>query len=198
MKRLLFLIVILLAAFSAYWYLLRTKKGSKADTTEKPILQKKHSEAFNKSIDEVVAGYLSVKDAFVNDDTATAKAKTAAFIQSLDAIDMKELEKDSSAIVQTAQASITDIKSNAASLLNQTDIKEMRRDFNMVTEMMYPAFFKAINYEGATLYLINCASAFGESESANWLSKDTVMANPYLGKAMPACGELKDSVLATK
>ncbi|MFZ1529982.1 MAG: DUF3347 domain-containing protein [Ferruginibacter sp.] len=198
MKRLLVLIVILLAAFSVYWYLLRTKKGPKQDTTEKPILQKKHSEAFNKSIDAAVAGYLAIKDAFVKGDTATAKAKTAAFIQSLDSIDMKELEKDSGAIIQTAQASLMDIKSNAASLLNQSDIKEMRRDFGMVTEMMYPAFFKAINYEGATLYLFNCATAFGESESANWLSKDTALVNPYLDKSMPACGELKDSVLATK
>lgn len=198
MKRLLALIVILLAAFSVYWYLLRTKKGPKVDTTEKPILQKKHSETFNNSIDAVVAAYLSIKDAFVNGDAATAKSKTATFIQLLDAIDMKELEKDSGAIVQTAQASIMDIKSNAASLLNQTDISEMRRDFSMVTEMMYPAFFKAINYEGATLYLLNCATAFGEGASANWLSKDTVVANPYLGKTMPPCGELKDSVLATK
>lgn len=197
MKKLLVFIVILLAAFSVYWYMLRTKKGPKVDTTEKPMAQKRHSENFNKSIDAVVAEYMAVRNAFAAADTAAVKTKINSFIRLLDAVDMKELEKDSGAIVQTAQGSMMDIKSNAVSLLSQADITEMRRDFKAMNQAIYPAFFKSINYEGKTLYLYNCATAFNGSEEAEWLSDDTTGLNPYLGKGQ-FCGEVKDSVMAAK
>jgi len=68
--------------------------------------------------------------------------------------------------------------------------------------MMYPGFFKMINYEGATLYLQYCPMAFGDEKGANWISNSAEIVNPYLGKnhpiykaAMLHCGELKDSLV---
>jgi hypothetical protein len=79
----------------------------------------------------------------------------------------------------------------------------MRKDFSMVTEMMYPSFFKAINYEGPKLYLQNCPMAFGEDNGANWISSSEEVINPYLGKIHPEykatmlhCGEVKDTIKA--
>lgn len=203
MKKLLLFLVIILAAFAAYWFLLRKKASGPKAPKQAAITLKKHSEGFNKSVDKAVADYLAIKDAFVEGDTATAKKHTAAFIAALDSIPLDELKKDTASIFETAQGSVSDIKSNAQSLLQQTDIKEMRKDFSGVTDMMYPAFFKSINYEGEKLFLQNCPMAFGDDQPANWISSSSEVVNPYLGKHDPKykagmlnCGEVKDSIMA--
>ena len=149
----------------------------------------------------MITAYLNMKDAFVEADTAKAKQYDSTFIHLLDSIPMDELKADTAIIIESAKASINDIRSNAVSLLSQSDITEMRQDFRMITEMMYPAFFKIINYEGPKLYLQNCPMAFGEDKAANWISNSQEIVNPYLGKNHPEfkgsmlhCGEVKDSI----
>ncbi|MBK8710434.1 MAG: DUF3347 domain-containing protein [Niastella sp.] len=193
MKKTLTLIAILIAGFCVYWFMLRSKKNNHIDTSEKPIAQSKHSAVFNKSIDAVITAYLSAKDGLAKEDTSIAKTATATMIAALDAIDMKELAKDSNAIIETAQASINDVKANAESLLRQTNIDEMRRDFSALTDMMYPAFFSAVNYEGRRLYFYHCNMAFN-NQGANWITNVTEPNNPYMGGSTPDCSELKDSI----
>jgi len=98
---------------------------------------------------------------------------------------------------------MADARANAASLLSQTSIVEMRQDFRAVSEVLYPSFFTSINYEGPHLYWQNCPMAFGEGKEANWISNATEIVNPYLGKkdptygsAMLHCGEVKDTIKA--
>ena len=76
----------------------------------------------------------------------------------------------------------------------------MRKDFNMVSDILYPAF-KSINYNGPTMYYQNCPMAFGEDKGANWISSTKEIINPYMGKNHPEykgsmlhCGEVKDSL----
>jgi len=203
MKKVLGLLVIVLVAFAVYWFMFRKNGGSGNNIKPAPIALKKHSEAFNASVDKMINGYLAVKDAFVEADTTKAKEMTKQFIGLLDSIQVSELKADTAVIVESAKSSIADIRSNAVSLLAQTDITEMRQDFRMITDMMYPAFFKIINYEGPKLYLENCPMAFGEDKDANWISNSAEIVNPYLGKKHPEykatmlhCGEVKDTIKA--
>jgi hypothetical protein len=122
----------------------------------------------------------------------------------LDSIPVSELEKDDKMIAETAKATIADLKTNAESLLKQTDITGMRLDFRTVSDMLYPAFFKIINYEGPALFLQNCPMAFDMDKDANWISNSNQVVNPYLGKKHPKfkatmlnCGEVKDSIVGT-
>lgn len=201
MKKGIILITVLLALFCIYWFLIRKKTDTGNDLKPEPISVKKHSEAFNISVDKMITAYLNMKDAFVEGDTSKAKLYDSTFIVLLDSIKIDELKADTAVIIESAKASINDIRSNAVSLLSQTDITEMRQDFRMITEMMYPAFFKIINYEGPKLYLQNCPMAFGEDKEANWISNSNEIVNPYLGKNHPEfkgsmlhCGEVKDSI----
>ena len=203
MKRVFILLIVLLIVFAAYWFMFRKKSGPSNDIKPEPIALKKHSQAFNAGVDKMVNAYLDIKDAFVEADTLKAKQKTSEFISLLDSIHIDELKNDTAIIIESAKSSISDIRSNAVSLLAQTDITEMRQDFRMITEMMYPAFFKTINYEGPKLYLENCPMAFGEDKAANWISNSTEIVNPYLGKHHPEykatmlhCGEVKDTIKA--
>ena len=203
MKKGLALLLVLAVALGIYWFMFRKKGGPTNDIKPEPIALKKHSATFNAGVDKMVKAYLDVKDAFVDADTTIAKQKTREFINLLDSIHTDELKNDTAVIMESAKSSISDIRSNAVSLLTQTDITEMRQDFRMITDMMYPAFFKTINYEGPKLYLQNCPMAFGEDKDANWISNSTEVVNPYLGKHHPEykgsmlhCGEVKDTIKA--
>ena len=105
-------------------------------------------------------------------------------------------------LLKLPTAQMGDVKANAESLLKQTDITEMRQDFRMVSESLYP-LLKTIHYEGKTLYWQNCPMAFGEGKEGNWVSNTAEIINPYLGKHHPEfkgtmvhCGETKDSIKA--
>lgn len=203
MKRILILLVVVLAALSVYWFFFRTKKSSPEEPKQAPLSLKKHSDTFNNSIDNVMAEYHGIKTAFVDADTELAKKHTASFIRLLDSIPLDELKKDTAVIYESARTTVEDIRSNAQSILQQTDITEMRKDFSMVTEMLYPAFFKIINYEGKNLYLQHCPMAFDGDKGANWISDNVQIVNPYLGKNHPKykgtmleCGEVMDTIKA--
>lgn len=204
MKKMIVFIVLILLAFSIYWFLLRTKDSKPKEPKQAAITVKKHTETFNLAIDNLMNAYFGMKDAFVDADTARAKQQTTLFIQLLDSIPVTEFKKDEPMIMETAKATIADLKANAASLLLQTDITEMRQDFRTVSDMLYPAFFKTINYEGPALFLQNCPMAFDGDKDANWISNSNEVVNPYLGKKHPKfkatmlnCGEVKDSIVPT-
>lgn len=205
MKKLLIFLVLILAAISVYWFLLRKKESRSKPPKQASLALKTHSDKFNAQVDSVIYYYLALKNAFVESDTTTAKRNASLMIDALDKVPLDELKKDTASIYETALASVNDIKSNAQSLLQQKDITEMRRDFSMVTEMMYPSFFRSINYEGPVLYVENCPMAFGDDAPANWISSSSEVVNPYLGKIHPQykatmlhCGEVKDSIMAKK
>ena len=117
-----------------------------------------------------------------------------------DSLKLEELKKDTAGIFESAFAQTGDIKGNATSLLQQTDISEMRKDFSMISESIYP-FLKSIGYEGRKLYWQNCPMAFGDDKAANWISNSAEIQNPYLGKKSPTygsgmlnCGSTLDSL----
>ncbi len=196
------LVVILTAGVLTLIYQLFLKPSSpKNEEKNQSLAVKKHSAAFNAHIEMVMKNYLALKDAFVEADTQAVKANAKDFIEALNAIDTVELKKDTASIYNTVIYTLSDLKLNAESILQQHDIKEMRRDFSSLTDMMYPSLFQAIRYEGPTLYLQNCPMAFDDSIAANWISNSAIIVNPYLGKKHPEykatmlhCGELKDSV----
>jgi hypothetical protein len=202
-KIFLIVILLLLAGVGIYWFVFRNKETGDSGPKPQPIALKKHSSKFNTRVDSLMLSYFDLKSAFVEADTVLIKKHCQHFLQMLDSIPVADLKNDTATIIETVQSSINDIRSNASSLMKQSDITEMRQDFRMVSEMMYPAFFKAINYSGPKLYWQNCPMAFGEGKEGNWISNSEDIENPYLGKKHPEfkatmlhCGEIKDSIVA--
>ncbi|SRR6185312_1521023 len=200
MKRVLavvFLIIILLAV----WFLFfKTEKTESITTQKQTTGAPKHSSEFNEKITSMMNAYVEMKNAFVDADTMAIKAKTAQFLASTDSLSLSELHEKDSSLFTAAQQNISDIKANAEPILKESDITEMRHDFSMVSENLYP-LLKTIGYEGPKLYWQNCPMAFGDDKPANWLSNTSEILNPYLGKkhpeyksAMLHCGENMDSL----
>ena len=199
MKRVIIVVLILLAITGIY---LLNKKNSSGNSEKKQEALKvgRHSESFNSEIDSALQYYFEMKNAFVNADTLSAKSLCNKMIAAFDSIHLTELKKDTAGIFEAANMQINDIKINAQSLITQTNITEMRQDFRMVSENIYP-FLKTIHYAGKIIYLQNCPMAFGEDKEANWLSNTAEIINPYLGNNDPVhkdsmlhCGEIKDSI----
>jgi hypothetical protein len=199
MRKLLAILFIAALVFGAWWIFFKDKSHNDGPK-QQPLKVGKHSGEFNKSVGAVVTEYLSLKEAFVNADTTKIKAQEKKLIAAIDSIKIDELKKDTTGIFQSAQLLIGDIISNANAILKETDITEMRQDFRMVSENLFP-LLKTIHYEGVKLYWQNCPMAFGEGKDASWLSNTEEIINPYLGKNHPEykgtmlhCGEIKDTI----
>ena len=199
-KVLLGLLVLILGIAGYYWYMFSKAGGGNSGPKQEAIKLKRHSDTFNLSVKVAMDAYFEMSAAFVDADTAKAKIAAAKFVKLLDTIPMIELKKDTANIYETAMGTFDGIKSNAADILLQATLQEMRKDFSMVSENLYP-FFKIINYEGDKMYWQNCPMAFGDEKEANWVSRTTEVVNPYLGKNHPEfkatmlhCGSIKDTI----
>ncbi len=204
-KILLGLLILILVIGGYFWYQFSNSKGGGFDGEKaKKIEIKSATPLFDEGIKAMMTSYLTMKDAFVNADTAAAKAAGTTMVKAIDSIKLDELKNDTSGLENTVGPLLSDVKSNAVSLLAQTVIKEMRMDFNQVNQQMY-SLLKAIKYKGETLYWQNCPMAFDGNQEANWFDTRSGLArtNPYLGKKDPKyggsmlnCGEEKDSIIA--
>ncbi len=196
MRRVFSLLVLVVLLVGVYWFFFRKK----SDPRQQPLRVGKHSQDFNQRVNNALLSYFDLTNSFVEADTIGAKSNAIKLSSKLDSLKLDELKKDTVGIVQSAQAQIGDMKSNITALLMEKDITEMRKDFKMVSEALYP-FLKTINYEGPVLYWQNCGMPFGENTSANWISNKLEIVNPYLGKnhpqwksAMLHCGDTQDSI----
>lgn len=199
MKRVLAIVFLAVILFGAWWLFIKTDETA-SEPKQESIKVSTHSPEFNQSISDAVNSYLAMKDAFVEADTLKAKDLGQLFITSMDSINFAGLEEEDRQILMSARQQVSDITANAQAMLMENNITEMRQDFRMISENLYP-FLKTIGYEGQKLYWQNCPMAFGENREGNWLSSTAEIINPYLGKhdpeyksAMLHCGETKDTL----
>ena len=201
MKRVLAIIFLVIIVLAAWWLFFKTDKEKAASEPKVEALTvNKHSDEFNQKVTSAINSYLDMKSAFVDGDTLNIKSNANKFITAVDSLPLNELQKDDSLILQAAQQQVSELKANASPIVQETNLTQMRQDFSMVSENLYP-FLKTIGYEGQKLYWQNCPMAFGDDKPANWLSNTSEIINPYLGKnhpeyksAMLHCGENKDSI----
>jgi len=198
--RILFAIILFAALGIGVWWMFFKDNTHNEGPKQQQLKVGSHSGEFNQSVEALVTQYLSLKEAFVNADTLKIKEQGKKIIAAIDSIKIDELKKDTTGIFQSAQLLMGDIKSNADAILKETDITEMRQDFRMVSENLFP-LLKTIHYEGVKLYWQNCPMAFGEGKDASWISSTDEIINPYLGKNHPEfkgtmlhCGEIKDTI----
>lgn len=199
MKKIVIVSLLIGVAICTWWVIFKDKSGDKGPK-QQALKVGKHTSEFNRGVSNVITEYLSLKEAFVNGDTAKIKEQQRMLVAALEGIKLDELKNDTTGIFQSAQLLLGDIRSNTEAIAKETDITEMRQDFRMVSENLFP-FLKTIRYEGEKLYWQNCPMAFGDDKDGSWLSNSEEIVNPYLGKNHPKykgsmlhCGEIKDTI----
>jgi hypothetical protein len=193
-----FLLIVVLALALGITYLVLHKSDSdsnKAVEKDPALLVGSKTSAFNRSIASVLNAYFELSDAFFNSDTTRISVAAKNLSLTVDSIRFDQFKADSSLIL-TAVTVAQSIPPEILGLLGEKTLEQKKREFNMITADLY-SLIRAIKYDGNVIYYMSCATAFTDSTEGDWLSKTTVIANPYFGKnnsGAPDCGEIKDSL----
>ncbi len=139
---------------------------------------------------EIIAGYLQLKNALAKDNGKDAATAGNAMVATLANVDMKSLpEKQMKSYMEFAD----DLKEHAEHIgMNAGKIEHQREHFQMLSKDMTD-FVKTFGNGGQTLYKDFCPMA-NDGKGAIWVSEVKEIKNPYLGKAMPTCGSVKETM----
>jgi hypothetical protein len=167
--------------------------GKKTVETKKdePLAQSKNSSEFNDKFTGLLNNYYVLKDAFVASSDTLASMHAKALAASADSLNLQEVKADSS-IVEMAKQYVSSISAEAKALVAEPNLEAKRKSFQMISDNMYD-LVRTVQFDKATVYHQFCPMAFNDA-GAYWLSQSSDIKNPYFGKKMLTCGEVKDSV----
>lgn len=141
------------------------------------------------SIKEIVTAYLKLKNELTNDNTndaATAGASLETTFKSFDKTALTAAQK------KTFEDVEDDAREHAEHIgKNGGNIAHQREHFEMLSKDMYD-LVKAFG-SGQVLYKDFCPM-YNDNKGAFWISETKEIKNPYLGKAMPTCGSVKEEI----
>jgi Protein of unknown function (DUF3347)/Heavy metal binding domain len=141
------------------------------------------------SIKEIVADYLKLKNALTKDNSKGAAEAANSLLVNLASADGSNLsasqKKNLTDITDDAKEHAEHIGSNAGKLEHQ------REHFEMLSKDIYD-LVKAFG-GGQVLYKDFCPM-YNNNKGAFWVSETKNIQNPYLGKAMPTCGTVKEEI----
>ena len=141
------------------------------------------------SLNNVVTGYLGVKNALVNDNGKDAATAAKELTNALSQIDTVSL---SAAQVKTYNEVKDDILEHAEHIHTNADkIAHQREHFDFLSKDVYDLVKVFPNDK--TLYYDHCPM-FNDRKGATWLSDVKEIKNPYYGKAMLTCGTVKEEI----
>lgn len=168
-------------------------EDKKADETKRdePLTQSKNSEDFNASFATLLDTYYHLKDALVLTNDTMANTSAQLLVKNADSLKLSSIKADSN-IVQLAKQYVETISAEAKGLIGETNIEGKRKSFQMISDNMYD-LVRTVRYDREKVYHQFCPMAFDDA-GAYWLSKNTDIKNPYFGKKMLTCGEVKDSL----
>lgn len=142
---------------------------------------------------DVVNVYLQIADALVNDDLNKVDLLTLKMMEMVKAIPLNSfVGKENEAWKQHSEL-------YEEELLEMSHIEGMenkRSYFSHISEIMY-CTLKSFDFQIGTLYVDHCPMAFN-GKGAYWLSDSKSINNPYFGKAMLNCGEIKEEIIHVK
>lgn len=141
------------------------------------------------SLQPLYKDYFELKDALTKDDFNLAKNTISKFENSLNKINMNLFKGDAHKIWMNYQ---TELKNNILHAVHIKDIKEMRKSFERISNVMI-AMTKSFKPLKESSYIQFCPMA-NSDKGANWLSKENKVVNPYFGASMSKCGEVKQAI----
>ena len=141
------------------------------------------------SVDEVVTSYIQLKNALANDNGNDAAGAGKQISEAMTKLDAASFSADQKKVYDEVK---DDIKEHSKHISdNGGKIAHQREHFEMLSKDMYD-LVKA-SKPSQTLYLDHCPM-YNDNKGANWLSEVKEIKNPYLGKKMPDCGEVKEEI----
>ena len=143
------------------------------------------------TINDVVSGYLSLKNALTNDNANEAASAAKGINESLTKVNELDLNADQKKVYDDVK---DDIKEHAQHIAdNSSKIDHQREHFDLLSRDIID-LVKATG-TSQTLYRDFCPM-YNNKKGAYWLSETKEIKNPYYGKEMLKCGEVKEEIKA--
>lgn len=166
-----------------------------------PASASKNSEAFNQSFQNLLGTYYALKDALVDYDTAKANAASRQLAVYADNLNLNDIKTDSGGgKIKTAENYARTISGSALGFAGDMELSKKKKKFQMISDAMYD-LARTVKYDREKIYHQHCPMAINETEEAYWLSNNSAISNPYLGRkhpkykdAMVECGDVTDSL----
>ncbi|MFQ3173538.1 MAG: copper chaperone CopZ [Flavobacterium sp.] len=136
----------------------------------------------------VFDNYFLLKDALVKTDGKVASLVSKDLLASLNAVKMDQLQMDEHMVWMKV---MKQLKEDAEHVSDTQDVQHQRDHFMTMSKSMYE-LMKISKSETPTFYQF-CPMANG-GKGANWLSKDSVVKNPYYGAKMLSCGKTVETL----
>ncbi len=141
------------------------------------------------SIKEIVNNYLQLKNAFTKDNSTDAATVGTIMEATFTNFDNTSLNADQR---KTFEDIADDAREHAEHIgKNGGNIEHQREHFEMLSKDMYD-LVKAFG-GGQVLYKDFCPM-YNKGKGAFWISETKEIKNPYLGKDMPTCGVVKETM----
>lgn len=168
----------------------QTKQDSgQTNESEKAVKNQAPSVAKSAEVTEVIAGYLQIKNALAADNAKDAATGGKALADALKNVSEQALDTAQRKVYDDVK---DDIKEHAKHIsVNDAKIAHQREHFDMLSKDLYD-LVKALK-PSQTLYQDHCPM-YNEGKGANWISEVKEIKNPYLGKKMPDCGSVRETI----
>lgn len=139
---------------------------------------------FNEQMAEVLDRYFELKDAFVESDAESAKHYADLLREKAENIERSGVNEETLALWVSYSEIISE---RSAELISQEDVDNQRYHFEYISESMIEMVktFQPVGYE---IYHQSCPMV--RDGSADWLSREEEIQNPYHGDRMMRCGEV--------
>lgn len=139
-------------------------------------------------IAEVETAYFGLKDALTKDDANTASEKAKELFKAIDKVKMEKMSADEHKVWMKLQEKLF---YDAEHIKGTTELEHQREHFMSLSKNMYE-LIKAFKTE-TPVYYQHCPMA-NDGKGADWLSMEEKISNPYLGKSMPTCGKVTETI----
>jgi uncharacterized protein YceK len=184
---LLFTVIVLLSACGNGGHDHHATQGSAA-TADAQTRQMAISESFQTSFELALDAYFDLKDALVETNQAKAADLAGVLLSRLQVVDADGLNADAAALWSSHGAVAT---SSTQKIAGEPDVEQQRLFFEDVSKVFID-MVKAYGPFENTIYRQTCPMVRGGS--ADWLSREERVMNPYHGSRMLNCGSVVERI----
>ncbi|MEO6070584.1 MAG: DUF3347 domain-containing protein [Chitinophagaceae bacterium] len=143
----------------------------------------------NSSMSTVMKSYLQVENALANDDAKTAATAGNDVALAIANLDVSGFTSEQKKMYEDVKSDIQEHGEHIGS--NANKIAHQREHFETLSQDIHD-LVKATG-AGQAMYYYHCPM-YNNNKGANWLSDSKQIKNPYLGKKMSDCGEMKEEL----
>jgi len=141
------------------------------------------------ALQPIVSEYFKLNQALASDDFKTAKNSSIQLLKKVNAINMSLFKEEAHNLWMNYQKSI---KKELEHAEHYTTLEEIRKVDLLLSNTLID-LVHSFKLNNEVFYVLHCPMA-NNNKGADWLSNSKDIKNPFYGKAMLTCGEVKETI----